>query len=100
MNVTREELRTSFRVVGVDRVDEFESMCLALDLRPHELVGRLVSEGLVRYRRADPDLVSAVRVLCEARRPHGSENGVDAADASCRRSPDEAVRRGHLRSVR
>jgi hypothetical protein len=61
------EIKTSYRVVGEPDVDEFAGLCAALGLRPHQLVRRLVTEGIARYRD-DPDVDQVVRLVCEGRR--------------------------------
>lgn len=62
------ELKTSFLLEGEDEVDEFVALCFVLELRPHELVRRLVAEGAARCREGDPDLDEAVRTLSRIRR--------------------------------
>ena len=61
------EIKTSYRVVGEPNADEFAGICAALGLRPHQLVIRLVTEGIARYRD-DPDVDKVVRLVCEGRR--------------------------------
>lgn len=46
-------MRTSYQVVG-DDADEFAAICFRLGLRPHQLVRRLVDEGIARHLE-DPD---------------------------------------------
>lgn len=60
------ELKTSCRRVGEDAVDEFAGVCAALGLRPHQLVNRLVTEGIERYRQ-DADVDKVVRLVCAGR---------------------------------
>lgn len=64
-----DELKTSYRVVGEDKVDEFAALCCALRLRPHQLVSLLVAEGIARYRQ-DPATEELVRLVCDGRRQH------------------------------
>jgi len=55
------EIKTSYRVVGEPNVDEFAGICAALGLRPHQLVRRLVTEGIARHHD-DPDVDKVVRL--------------------------------------
>lgn len=67
------ELKTSFRIVGEEDVDEFAGMCAALGLRPHQLVRQLVAEGIARHR-ADPEIDRLVRLVCGGRRQNRLED--------------------------
>lgn len=69
----RHELRITHRLIGQDTVDEFSALCFVLKLRPHQLLGQLVRDGIARYRD-DPDLDTAVRELCQLRRNHGNHS--------------------------
>jgi len=91
------ELKTSCRIVGVERVDEFSAMCAALGLRPHQLVVRLVDEGLARYRRMDPNLDGAIQLMCEGRRRHRAKSGI-SVDAG--KTKVSGANRRHLQAVR
>lgn len=66
---TRRELKITHRLIGQDNVDEFTALCFVLKLRPHQLLGQLVTEGVARYRE-DPDLDEDIRQLCQLRQQH------------------------------
>ena len=73
------ERKTSYRVVGEAGVDEFAGLCAALGLRPHQLVDRLVTEGIARYRR-DADVDKVVRLVCAGRRQARASEADSFAD--------------------
>lgn len=93
------ELKTSLRVVGVERVDEFAAVCAALGCRPHQLVERLVAEGIAGYRRSDSRLDEFVRLVSKGRQERRAELGV-AEDNDDGGGSDTVARRRHLKAVR
>lgn len=69
-------LRTSYRIEGVEAVEEFQALCFLLCRRPHQLVAELVAAGLAQRFTDDPELAGDVAELVALARNHQREREI------------------------